>query len=73
MANVHIVKIKNGSDSYHVVEEEKAEEEETGEFLHECDTQEEAIDWAETENHTVKVHRERNRKPTDKHGQFRSL
>ena len=68
MATVHIVKINNKSDSYHIVEEE-----ETGDLLHECDTQKEAIDWAVDNGHTYKIHRERDRKPTDEHGQFRSL
>jgi hypothetical protein len=67
MASVHIVKINKGSISYHIVEEEKTEN-----VLHECDTQEEAIDWAEDNDHTYEIHRERNRKPGDKHGQFRA-
>ncbi|MCE5380588.1 hypothetical protein [Pectobacterium punjabense] len=68
MANVHIVKINDDSGSYHI-----AEEENDGEILFECDTQEEAIEWADENNHTYKIHRERNRKPADKHGQFRNL
>lgn len=67
MATVHIVKINSESDSYHIVEEEC-----TGDTLHECDTQKEAIDWAEKNDHTYQIHRERNRKPTDEHGQFRT-
>ncbi|GKX45200.1 hypothetical protein SOASR015_42340 [Pectobacterium carotovorum subsp. carotovorum] len=67
MANVHIVKINSGSDSYHVVEEENG-----GGFLFECDTQKDAIDWAEDNEHTYEIHRERNRKPSDQHGQFRA-
>lgn len=63
---VHIVKINNGSDHYHIVEEEG-----TGDFLHECDTQEDAIKWAEDEGYSCKIHRERNREPGDEHGQFR--
>jgi hypothetical protein len=39
--------------------------------LHETDTQADAIAWAARNGHTVKVHRERNRKPSDKHGQYR--
>lgn len=43
----------------------------TSRVFFECDTQEEAIDWAVLCGFTYEIHRERNRKPTDKHGQFR--
>ncbi|MDI6539918.1 hypothetical protein QMA77_23675 [Pantoea ananatis] len=65
---VHIVKINNGSDHYHIVEEEGSS---SGEFSFECDTQKEAIDWALSCHLKYEIHRERNRKPGDKHGQFR--
>ncbi|WP_152605867.1 hypothetical protein [Dickeya undicola] len=64
--NVHIVKIKDGSDSYHIVEEENS-----GKFLFKCDTQKQGIDWAISCGFTYEIHRERNKKPSDQHGQFR--
>ncbi|PWV60419.1 hypothetical protein C7425_11282 [Pantoea ananatis] len=63
---VHIVKIKNIFSNYHIVEQEVS-----GVCLYECDTQEEAIEWAENKGYSYEIHRERNRKPGDKHGQFR--
>lgn len=67
---VDIVRVKNPAgwtpNPHHAVEEEKTER-----LLFECDTQQQAFDWAHRNGHTVNVHRERNRKPSDKHGQFR--
>lgn len=65
--NVHIVKIKDDSDSYHIVEEENS-----GKFLFKCDTQKQGIDWAISCGFTYEIHRERNKKPNDQHGQFRA-
>jgi hypothetical protein len=47
------------------------EEEKTEKLLFECATQKEAVDWAARNGFSINVHRERNRKPTDRHGQFR--
>lgn len=70
MAKVDIVRVINSSGwtpgSHHAVEEERTER-----LLYECDTQAQAIAWATANNFNVNVHRERNRKPTDRHGQFR--
>lgn len=70
MAKVDIVKVNSpaGWDprAHHAVEEERTER-----VLHECDTQAQAIAWATGQNYTINIHRERNRKPTDRHGQFR--
>ncbi len=70
MAKVDIVKVKNPSNwdpaVHHAVEEEKTER-----VLHECGTQAEAIAWAVGKGYTVNIHRERVRKPSDRHGQFR--
>lgn len=70
MEKVDIVRVKNPANfdpqTHHAVEEEKTER-----VLHECDTQKQALDWAASKGYTVNVHRERNRKPTDRHGQFR--
>lgn len=63
---VHIVKIKNGPEEYHIVEEENS-----GKFLFKCDTQKQGIDWALSCGFSYEIHRERNRKPGDVHGQFR--
>lgn len=67
---VDIVKVKSPvgwtPNPHHAVEEEKTEK-----LLFECHTQKEAMDWAIKSGFTINVHRERNRKPTDKHGQFR--
>ncbi|MFJ5468300.1 hypothetical protein ACIPSG_21780, partial [Pectobacterium sp. CHL-2024] len=61
MANVDIVKVDNGENwdpkIHYAVEEEK-----NGKVLFESDTQKEAIDWATDKNHTVNIHRVRNRK-----------
>lgn len=64
---VHIVKIKSGSSEYHIVEEENS-----GKFLFKCDTQKQGIDWAISCGFTYEIHRERNKKPSDQHGQFRT-
>lgn len=54
---------------HHAVEEEGS-----GNILFESSTQEQAITWARNNGHTIlNVHRERNRKPADRHGQFRRL
>ncbi|UMO90294.1 hypothetical protein HP572_22865 (plasmid) [Pectobacterium sp. PL64] len=70
MANVDIVKVDNGDywtpKTHYAVEEEK-----TGKILFESNTQKDAIDWAKDEKHTVNIHRVRNRKTEDKHGQYR--
>lgn len=70
MSTVHIVKVKSPEGwtpgSHHAVEEEG-----TGKLLFECSLQQEAIEWAESNEYTYEIHRERNRKLTDKHGQFR--
>ncbi|HBR1985034.1 TPA: hypothetical protein ACM6YZ_004153 [Escherichia coli] len=70
MSTVDIVKVNNGEEwepkTHYAVEEEK-----TGNILFESDTQKEAIDWAQAEGHTVKIHRVRNRERKDKHGQYR--
>ncbi|MDM3251826.1 MULTISPECIES: hypothetical protein [Enterobacteriaceae] len=67
---VDIVKVKNPSGwtpgIHHAVEEEKTEK-----LLYECDTQQQAIAWAKNKEYEINIHRERNRKPTDKHGRFR--
>jgi hypothetical protein len=70
MGKVDIVKITNPSNwepgVHHAVEEEGTER-----LLFECDTQKEAISWATLNRHSINIHRERNRKPTDRHGRFR--
>ena len=70
MAKVDIVKVQNTANVdpqiHHAVEEEKTEK-----LLYECDTQKQALEWATSKGFTVNVHRERNRKPTDRHGRFR--
>jgi hypothetical protein len=70
-AKVDIVKVKNPSTwepgLHHAVEQEVTEK-----LLFECGTQAEAILWAKKNGHEVNIHRERNRKPTDKHGRFRT-
>jgi hypothetical protein len=67
---VDIVKVNNPPgwtpNPHHAVEEEKTEK-----LLFECATQKEAVDWAARNGFSINVHRERNRKPTDRHGQFR--
>lgn len=71
MKKVDIVKVKNPANweptVHHAVEEEKTER-----VLHECTTQHEAIAWAERNDYSINIHRERNRKPTDRHGRFRA-
>jgi len=69
-AKVDIVKVINGPD-YTPTVHHAVEQEGTGALLFECDTQEEAIEWAEEQNYDYSIHRERNRKPTDNHGQYR--
>ena len=68
MAKVHIVKVKSSTNyTHHAVEQEN-----TRKVLHECDTQGAAIDWAKNNGYEIiDIHRERNRKDSDKHGQFR--
>ncbi|WP_257819155.1 hypothetical protein [Burkholderia glumae] len=67
---VDIVKVNNPAgwtpNPHHAVEEEKTER-----LLFECHTQAGARDWAARAGFSVNIHRERNRKPTDRHGQFR--
>jgi hypothetical protein len=67
---VDIVRVNNpvgyAPNQHHAVEEERTEN-----LLYECHTQREAEDWALRCGFTVNVHRERNRRSTDKHGQFR--
>ena len=67
---VDIVKVHNPAgytpNPHHAVEEEKTER-----LLFECDTQKQAMDWAHNNGYAINVHRERNRKQGDKHGQFR--
>jgi len=70
MPKVHIVKVNSPSgwtpNTHHAVEEEG-----TGRLLFECGTQQDAINWTIRCGFMYEIHRERNRKPTDKHGQFR--
>lgn len=66
MASVDIVKIKAFNGQYHAVEQEG-----TQSLLKTFDTQAEAINWARSNGHTINVHRERNMKPSDRHGQYR--
>lgn len=70
MARVDIVKIKNPDDfdppAHHAVEQEVS-----GNLLFECSTEREAIEWAKQQGYEINIHRERNRKPTDRHGRFR--
>lgn len=70
MAKVDIVKVTNPEgwtpSTHHAVEQEI-----TGIVLHECDTQSSAIDWAKNSGYEINIHRERNRKDGDEHGQFR--
>jgi hypothetical protein len=67
---VDVVKVKSPvgwtPNPHHAVEEEKTEN-----ILFECHTQEDAKNWALKCGFAINVHRERNRKQTDKHGQFR--
>lgn len=67
---VDVVKVKSPSgwtpNIHHVVEEEG-----TKRVIFECDTQQQAIDWTVKCGFTVNIHRERNRKESDQHGQFR--
>lgn len=71
MAKVDIVKVNSpvgwAPRTHHAVEQEKTEK-----VLYECDTQADAINWATRNGDTVNIHRERNRKPGDRHGQFRA-
>jgi len=70
MAKVDIVKVKSSTNwtpsTHHAVEQEN-----TGKVLHECDTQSAAMGWAKNHGYEINIHRERNRKDSDKHGQFR--
>ncbi len=70
MAKVDIVKV-NSPEGWDPRVHHAVEEEHTQRLLHECGTQAEAIAWAKANGHTVNIHRERNRKPTDRHGRFR--
>ena len=67
---VDIIKVKNPvgwtPNPHHAVEEEGTEK-----LLFECSTQKEAENWALACGFSINIHRERNRKSTDKHGQFR--
>ena len=67
---VDIIKVRNPAgwlpNPHHAVEEEITEK-----LLYECDMQSQAIEWATTNGYTINIHRERNRKPSDRHGQFR--
>lgn len=68
---VDIVRVKNPGgytpNLHHAVEEEV-----TGKLLFQCDTQKEAEGWALRCGFEINIHRERNRKLSDTHGQFRA-
>ncbi|WP_155625927.1 hypothetical protein [Burkholderia vietnamiensis] len=70
MKKVDIVKVKSPvgwePNPHHAVEEEKTEN-----ILFECDTQAQAKAWALASGFEINIHRERNRKPADRHGRFR--
>jgi hypothetical protein len=66
MREVDIVRIKAVNGQYHAVEEDH-----TQIILHTCETQADAISWARINGRKINIHRERNMKPTDKHGQYR--
>lgn len=66
-----IVKVTNPT-GYTPGKHHALEEEGTQKLLFECDTQNEAIIWALSHGYQINIHRERNRKPTDQHGQFRA-
>ena len=67
MASVDIVRIKAVNGQYHAVEQDG-----TQFILKTCETQNEAIVWARSNGHTVvNIHRERNMKASDRHGQYR--
>lgn len=70
MARVDIVRVQNPENFdppvHHAVEQEV-----TGTSLFECDTEGEAISWAKSNSYEINIHRERNRKPGDRHGRFR--
>jgi hypothetical protein len=66
MFEADIVRIKAVNGEYHAVEEDK-----TSTILHTCDKQSDAIDWAKSKGRKIHVHRERNMKASDKHGQYR--
>lgn len=70
MAKVDVVKVKNSAD-WSPAEHHAVEQEDTGKLLFQCDTQAEAIKWAKAQGYDINVHRERNRKSSDSHGQFR--
>jgi hypothetical protein len=63
---VDIVRIKAVNGQYHAVEEDR-----TSIILHTCDTQAAAINWAQLNGRKVNIHRERNMKSSDRHGQYR--
>lgn len=63
---VDIIKIKAVNGEYHAVEQDG-----TQAVLKSYDTQLEAIVWAESNGYAIHIHRERNMKPSDRHGQFR--
>jgi len=66
MLEVDIVKIKAANGEYHAVEEDT-----TGAILYTCETQAAAITWATLNGRKIHIHRERNMKPSDRHGQYR--
>lgn len=66
MFSVDIVKIIAVNGEYHAVEEDK-----TGAILHTCDRQSDAINWAASNGRNIHIHRERNMKASDRHGQYR--
>lgn len=66
MFDVDIVRVKAVNGAYHA-----AEEDITSNILYTCDTQADAITWARSKGRTVNIHRERNMKSSDRHGQYR--
>lgn len=70
MARVDIVRVQNPENIdppiHHAVEQEVS-----GTLLFECDTESQAISCAKSSGYEINIHRERNRKPGDKHGCFR--
>jgi hypothetical protein len=70
-AKVDIVRVNNPANwepgTHHAVEEEGTER-----LLFESASQDEAISWAKQQGLEINIHRERNRKPGDRHGRFRA-
>lgn len=67
MRDVDIVRIKAVNGQYHAVEEEG-----TGSILHTADKQSDAQAWAVMNGRKIRsIHRERNMKLGDRHGQYR--